>query len=270
MGAPRVSAPITFTLDLEDHAAAGDERRAPGVTRTVMARLGELGIRGTVFVVGTLAESEPQLIRDLADDGHELALHAWSHTPLPQVGPERFRADTARGKALLEDLTGRPVRGFRAPTFSLVPNSAWAPDILTELGFTYSSSVLPARSPLYGWPGRPQEPSRWPGGLVELPCPVTGLGPVRNPYLGGVYFRVLPWSAVRFGLHRAGPDEVLWLYCHPYDFDPDEPYTRRGDVGRLGNRLLWLNRAGMLDRVERILAGRHGAPLGERVAQLSV
>src|SRR5262249_30199545 len=158
------------------------------------------------------------------------------HVPLPRLEPATFRAETARGRALLEDLTGAPVTGFRAPTFSLVPETRWAVDELTEMGFAYSSSVLPARSPLHAWPGQPRHPFRWPGGLVELPCPVAVVGPLANPYLGGVYFRVLPWTAVRLGLARSHPDEVLWLYCHPYDFDPDEPFIPRGDVGRLGNR----------------------------------
>jgi hypothetical protein len=126
--------------------------------------------------------------------------------------------------------------------------------------------VLPARNPLYGWPGQPRHPFRWPGGLVELPCPVAALGPLSNPYLGGVYLRVLPWTAIRLGLARSHADEMLWLYCHPYDFDPDEPFVPRGDVGRLGNRLLWLNRSRMARRVGRVLAGRAGPPLRERAA----
>jgi polysaccharide deacetylase family protein (PEP-CTERM system associated) len=208
-------------------------------------------------------------VKTIAAAGHEVALHAYRHVPLTQLSPAVFRDESARGKALLEDLTGTAVRGFRAPTFSLVPASRWAVDELIDLGFTYSSSVLPARSPLFGWPGQPRHPYRWPGGLLELPCPVASFGAhLANPYLGGVYFRVLPWPAVRLGLARARPDEVLWLYCHPYDFDPDEPFVPRGDVGRLGNRLLWLNRAGMAARVARVLAGRAGRPLCERAESI--
>ncbi len=260
-------APITFTLDLEDYAPEGSPPRANDVVPRVLELLGEHAVRGTFFVVGELAEAEPALVKSIAAAGHEVALHGYRHIPLPQLTPAQFRSDTARGRAVLEDLTGTPVAGFRAPTFSLVPRSRWAVDELSELGFTYSSSVLPARSPLFGWPGQPRRPYRWPGGLLELPCPVTSFGPrVANPYLGGVYFRVLPWTAVRFGLARAHADELLWLYCHPYDFDPDEPFVPRGDVGRFGNRLLWVNRAGMAARVARLLAGRAGDPLGQRAA----
>ena len=118
----------------------------------------------------------------------------------------------------------------------------WATDVLAELGFRYSSSVLPARSPLYGYPGRPRTPHRWPSGLLELPCPVADVGPVTNPYLGGIYFRVLPWTAVRYGLSHAHPDEMLWAYCHPYDFDPGEPFQKRPDLGPWKSRLQWINR----------------------------
>ena len=261
------AAPITFTLDVEDYAPAGTPARALTIVPRVLELLAEHAARGTFFIVGELAEQEPGLVRTIAAAGHEIALHGYRHVPLPQLDAATFRAETARGRALLEDLAGAPVTGYRAPTFSLVPEARWAVDELRDLGFVYSSSVLPARSPLYGWPGQPRKPYRWPGGLVELPCPVAALGArLANPYLGGVYFRVLPWTAVRIGLARAHADEVLWLYCHPYDFDPDEPFNPRGDVGRLGNRLLWLNRSRMAARVARVLAGRAGAPLRERAA----
>jgi polysaccharide deacetylase family protein (PEP-CTERM system associated) len=263
--APMTPAPITFTLDLEDYAPVGAPARANAIVPRVLELLAEHAAHGTFFVVGELAEAEPELVRSIARAGHEIALHAYRHVPLPRLSPDTFREETARGRAILEDLAGSSVTGFRAPTFSLVPESRWAVDVLSELGFTYSSSVLPARSPLFGWPGQPRHPFRWPGGLVELPCPVASFGAhLANPYLGGVYFRVLPWPAVRLGLSRSQPDEVLWLYCHPYDFDPDEPFVPRGDVGRIGNRLLWLNRSGMAARVARVLTGRAGLPLGVR------
>jgi polysaccharide deacetylase family protein (PEP-CTERM system associated) len=262
---PIARAPITFTLDLEDYAPVGAPARALTIVPRVLELLAEHGARGTFFIVGELAEAEPALVRTIASAGHEIALHGYRHVPLPQLDPATFRTETARGRAVLEDLGGAAVVGYRAPTFSLVPETRWAVDELTELGFTYSSSVLPARSPLFGWPGQPKHPYRWPGGLIELPCPVATFGAhLANPYLGGVYFRVLPWTAVRIGLARSRPDEVLWLYCHPYDFDPDEPFVPRGDVGRIGNRLLWLNRSRMAARVARVLAAGAGPPLALR------
>jgi polysaccharide deacetylase family protein (PEP-CTERM system associated) len=264
-----VASPVTFTLDVEDYPGPDGAPRAPRLTRTILEFLARHDVRGTFFMVGELASAQPELVRDIAAAGHEVGLHAWRHDPLTELDPATFRDETKRGKELLEELSGDAVVGFRAPTFSLVPASAWAVDIIAELGFRYSSSVLPARSPLYGWAGQSRQPFTWPAGVVELPCPVTALGGVSrltNPYLGGVYFRVLPWRAIDYGLSHADAGEVLWLYAHPYDFDPDEPFQKRPDLSRAKSRLLWINRSRMFKRVERLFAHTGaGVPLKDRL-----
>ena len=264
-----MTAPVTFTLDLEDHREhAGQEVRFPQLTRQVLDFLDDRGVRGTFFVVGEVAQSEPDLVREVAARGHELALHGWRHVPLTELDPSTFRADVARGKALLEDLGGAPIGGFRAPTFSLVPDSRWAVDVLAEEGFTYSSSVLPAKSPLYGDPTLPTGAFRWPNGLAEMPCPVVRGGPVGLPYLGGVYMRALPGPVTAGARAAVGKGQLLWIYCHPYDFAPDEPFWVVPDAGPMGSRLLWYNRKRTFAKVERILAGRAGRPLGERLDEV--
>src|SRR5204862_2870610 len=183
-----MSALVTFTLDLEDHRQSdADEIRYPAVTRSVLDFLDARGVRGTFFVVGETAEAEPELVREVAARGHEIALHGWRHVPLTELDAPGFRADVIRGKALLEELAGRPVVGFRAPIFSMVPESRWTTEVLADVGFTYSSSVLPAKNPLFGDPSLPITPFRWPSGVVELPCPVVRVGPIGLPYLGGVH-----------------------------------------------------------------------------------
>jgi polysaccharide deacetylase family protein (PEP-CTERM system associated) len=260
---------VTFTLDVEDYTAAGAEPRAVASTRSILKYLGERNVRGTFFVVGDLADELPELVADIASGGHELALHGHRHSPLTETDPDTFRREVSEARVRLEQRVGRPVIGFRAPTFSLVPATVWAADVLPEIGFEYSSSVLPARSPLFGWPGQPRTPYRWPSGLLELPCPVTAVGPVTNPYLGGIFLRVLPWRAVRYGLHRADAGEVLWTYSHPYDFDPDEPFQRRPDLGPWKSRLQWLNRKHMFDRFDRLYGHcEPGLPLAERLATI--
>ena len=141
--------------------------------------------------------------------------------------------------------------------------------MLADAGFTYSSSVLPARSPLFGDPTLPTTPFRWPNGLVELPCPVVRAGGVGLPYLGGVYLRALPGRGVepRPGAASAR-DQLLWIYCHPYDFDPDEAFWVVPDAGRLGSRLLWYNRRRTFAKIEAMLRGRAGPPLAERLAEV--
>jgi peptidoglycan-N-acetylglucosamine deacetylase len=262
-------APVTFTLDLEDHRESEAQAvRYPDLTREVLDFLDARAVRGTFFVVGEVAQEHPELVREVAARGHELALHGWRHVPLTALEPDTFRADVARGKAMLEDLGGRPVGGFRAPTFSLVPASRWAVDVLAEEGFTYSSSVLPARNPLFGDPMLPTTPFRWPNGLPELPCPVVRGGPIGLPYLGGVYMRAIPGAASAGARAVVGRGQLLWIYCHPYDFDPEEPFWVVPDAGPMGSRLLWYNRRRTFAKVERILHGRAGLPLGERLHEV--
>jgi polysaccharide deacetylase family protein (PEP-CTERM system associated) len=262
---------VTFTLDLEDHrpadAAPGSERY-PALTRRVLDFLDARGVRGTFFVVGELAEREPALVRDVATRGHEIGLHGWRHVPLTELTPEQLRADVERGKAALETATGTAVEGFRAPIFSLVAGSRWAVDVLSDAGFTYSSSVLPARSPLFGDPTLPVAPFRWANGLVELPCPVVRLGPVGIPYLGGVYLRALPGPVSAAARRGPGRGQLLWTYCHPYDFDAEEPFWVVPEAGKLGSRLLWYNRRRTFRKIDALLRAGAAAPLAERVPGL--
>ena len=244
---------VVFTFDLEDHRPDDSaELRFPAITDKLLDDLEEWGVVGTVFVVGEVVRDQPDLVARVAARGHELGLHGATHTPLPDVGPDVFRTATAEARDRLEQTIQAPVPGFRAPIFSLVPDSAWAPEILTDLGFTYSSSVLPARNPLYGWPGAPTEPFRWPSGLVEIPSPVFGVGPATVPLLGGVYLRVAPMPLIRWAAKRA-PGHA-WLYSHPYDFDPGEERWLLPEVGRLGSRVMWWGREGMKDRVAALVA----------------
>jgi polysaccharide deacetylase family protein (PEP-CTERM system associated) len=257
---------VTFTLDLEDHRPSEDyEERYPALTRSVLDFLAARDVRGTFFVVGETAERHPELVREVAARGHEVGLHGWRHVALTERGPDGLRTDVERGKALLEDLIGRAVLGFRAPIFSLVPASRWATDVLAGAGFAYSSSVLPVKSPLFGDPSLPARPFRWPNGLLELPCPVARLGPLGIPYLGGVYLRALPAVVSRAARRSFGARQLEWIYCHPYDFDAGEPFWVVPEAGRLGSRLLWYNRRGMFAKVEAALGDRAGPPLAERL-----
>jgi polysaccharide deacetylase family protein (PEP-CTERM system associated) len=263
------SGQVTFTLDLEDHRPSPDaEERYPALTREVLDFLDARDARGTFFVVGETADDHPDLITDIARRGHEIALHGWRHQPLTELSPESFHDDVTRGKRRLEELGEKPVVGFRAPTFSLVPDSRWAIDVLRDAGFTYSSSVLPARNPLFGDPTLPTTPFRWPNGLVELPCPVVRAGGVGLPYLGGVYLRAIPTMASTLARRHVGRDQLLWIYCHPYDFDPGEEFWVVPDAGRLGSRLLWYNRRRTFAKIEAMLHGRAGPPLAERLTEV--
>ncbi len=261
---------MSFTLDFEDLRTdpTVQEERVGIVTDRILDRLRELGIRGTFFCVGELASRHPDLIRRVVADGHELGVHGLHHIPNDLLGAERFRSDNREAKTILSELAGTEVTLYRAPQYSLIPSTPWVPEILSELGFIASSSVLPARSPLYGWPGAPSNPFRWSSGLIELPSPVMKLGPVVVPFLGGTYLRLLPAALRRRGVRSADAETVLWTYCHPWEFDPDEKFYVYEHGGWLVSRSGWWNRKGMLKRVEATMSPVAGKPLGEIVASL--
>jgi polysaccharide deacetylase family protein (PEP-CTERM system associated) len=261
--------PVTFTLDFEDlRTSPTQESRVEYSTSLILDRLAELDIRGTIFCVAEVAQREPELLRRMTDLGHEIAVHGLQHTPIDLLGPQRFHEQTIRAKEILEQLSGQEVIGFRAPQFSVVPETSWALDILAEVGFTYTSSVLPVATLMYGWPGAPMTPFRWPQGMVEIPCPVVRFMGVTFPFLGGAYMRVLPSLVRRRGMRTASPASVLWTYCHPWEFDPDEPFYVYEHGGWLVSRIGWINRGGMLRRVEKSLHDAAGPPLREVVASL--
>jgi polysaccharide deacetylase family protein (PEP-CTERM system associated) len=265
-----MSPPVTFTLDLEDlRTSPTQESRLEGVMDRLLERLDQLGITGTVFCVGDLVRRHPALIARIAAAGHELAVHGFHHVPLDLVDPERFKRQSHDARALLEDAAGTEVVGFRAPQFSLVPETAWAVDVLADLGFRYSSSVMPAPSPLYGWPGAPATPFRWPNGLVELPCPILLVRGRPIPFLGGTYVRILPDVVRRRGMATADPRTVLWTYCHPWEFDPGERFYVFEHGGLPASLVGWTNRKGMMGRVERVFSDAGVGPrLAEAVAGL--
>ena len=247
---------IAFTLDLEDHRPnQSAELRFPTITDGLLDDLDAWGTTGTFFVVGEVARAHPDLVARVAARGHEIALHGARHVPLPDLTPQEFRTETSTAADHLSQIVQQPVAGFRAPIFSLVAESAWAPEVLSELGFEWSSSVLPARNPLYGWPEAPTSVFRWPSGLVELPCPLFGARRLSVPLLGGTYLRVSPGPLARWAGRAGARRPGAWLYAHPYDFDPDEQRWVVPEVGRLGSRVLWWGRAGMSARVRRLVAG---------------
>ncbi len=250
---------LIFTLDLEDHRPNdAHEKRYPIVTRAILDFLDERNISATVFVLGRLAINEPDLIREIGNRGHEIAFHSFAHVPLTQESPALFRSQTAEHKKRLEDLVGQPVIGFRAPIFSLTSASLWAVDVMSDLGFTYSSSVLPARNPLFGFPGAPERPFRWPNGLLEFPVPLARIGPMAIPFLGGIYLRYLPSWIVRYFLRRGAGQQCYWTYCHPYDFDNKEAYFRIEGTSAIVSTLLWLNRKNSFKKLDAIFPRTNG------------
>lgn len=263
--------PVTFTIDLEDpteiYAADG---RYVMLARRLLDLCKGYNCRATFFTVGRIAGAAPQLIRDIATEGHEVAYHSHAHVPLTEDNPDTFRREGRADKDRLEQLCGKAVTGYRAPRFSLTPASAWALDSLVELGFHYSSSIMPTAASLYGFKNAPRTVFRWPNGLVEFPLPVASIGRWRIPYLGGIYLYALPSFLTQHWMGEATADEVLWTYTHPYDFDRAESYTRMPHTPHWVSAVLWLSRRVAEKKIRRILQTGAAAPLGERLISAKI
>lgn len=221
-----------LTIDLEDwHQLIG--RKLTGVlgppsysvvtaTHRLLDLLDEVRVRATFFVLGLTAESYPELVREVARRGHEVGSHTHAHELIFQMTPEAFRADLHRSVKHLQDLTGQPVLGFRAPEFSVAGLGHWCFEIMAELGIRYDSSVFPLLGPRYGIPDAPRHPFdiMTPGGIVrEFPLATWGSGRRRWPVAGGTYFRILPAALLRRAFTEIdGEGLAAIFYFHPYEF----------------------------------------------------
>jgi len=241
------AAPHLFTVDVEEHFQvsafedavprsrwAAFPSRVLKNTEVLLELLAEHGSRATFFVLGWLAEQRPEVVRRIAQAGHEVASHGWWHYRVNRIDRETFREEVRRSKAILEELVGAPVEGFRAPSFSITPGYEWAFDLLIEEGYQYDSSVFPIRRPGYGYPGSPRwryRIDRPAGSLLEFPMATLGIGPIRIPAAGGGYLRHMPLAVIRRAFREAGRSgEPGTFYVHPWEVDPDQP---RLPVGRL-------------------------------------
>ena len=188
------------------------------------------GVRATFFVLGSAAEREPAVVRAIADAGHEVACHGWSHQLIYRQTPEEFRDETRRAKRFLEDLSGQPVTGYRASTFSIVEKTLWALDVLAEEGFSYDSSIAPVSHDRYGIPSAPVAPHvrdlEDERRIVEFPVSFGSLLSKRFP-VGGGFFRLFPRRWTRNALNACAADgRPGTLYLHPWEVDPDPPRPR--------------------------------------------
>ncbi len=257
---------LVFSFDLEDHR---EDRSKPAryeaITRKVLELLDLRAVRGTFFVVGELALENADLVKEIARQGHELAFHGWDHEVLWRSNPDKFRDEARRGKALLEDISATAVHGYRAPVFSLVARTNWCVDVLHELGFTYTSSVLPASNPLFGYPEAPRQPFRWQNGIVEFPVPTIGFSKFQIPYLGGIYLRYLPMALVRISLDAEVEGRIPFTYLHPYDLDSEEGFVRIRGASWMTSFLLSLHRSASHKKLDSLLKRRTLPPFSEIV-----
>lgn len=272
-----------MTCDVEDYfqVSAFDavvaRERWPGMecrvernVDRVLTLMDEASVKATFFTLGWIAERYPRLVRRIAEHGHEVASHGYEHRRASEQDINQFDRDIRSSKAMLEDLTGQPVLGYRAPSFSISERNLWAFDRLAAAGYVYSSSIYPVVHDHYGMPSAPRFAFRPYGdsGLLEVPVATVRMGRRNLPAGGGGYFRLLPYTVSRWMLGRINrvDGEPAVFYFHPWELDPSQPrpagagmktrFRHYVNLHRTEDRLRALTRDFAWDRMDRIFLER--------------
>ncbi len=193
----------------------------------ILSLLEKKGINATFFTLGWIAKRYPSMVRRIVENGHELASHGCDHDRVTELGSDEFYKDIADSKKILEDISGFPVIGYRAPSFSINKQNYWALNLLEEAGYLYSSSIYPVHHDHYGIPDAPRfafypNPT---GKLLEVPITTVNLLGRNIPVGGGGSFRLWPYTVSRWFIQRVNEKDQrsAVFYFHPWEIDPDQP-----------------------------------------------
>lgn len=272
-----------FSIDVEDYFQVSAlaphfprkiwEHQPCRVERNVdrmLAMLDDCQAHATFFTLGWVAERYPALVKRIVAGGHELASHGYGHQRASDLSRDEFFHDITHAKKILEDLSGQPVIGYRAPSFSIGENNLWALDSLADAGYEYSSSIYPIRHDHYGMPNAPRfafRPSNT-RSLLELPATTVRLFNRNLPAAGGGYFRLLPYQLSRWSINRVNraDGQPCIFYCHPWEIDPEQPrpsgmtlktrFRHYVNLARMEPRLRSLLKDFRWGRVDQIFLGK--------------
>jgi len=257
-----------FSVDVEDyfqveafksviHRADWDlhPARVAASTDRMLKLLEAADVRATFFVLGWVAERFADMVSRIEAHGHEVASHGYSHELVHAQTASEFRQDIRHAKQLLEDIVGKQVRGFRAPTFSIGRGNWWAYEVLAEEGYEYSSSIYPISHDLYGMESAPRTPFRPLNrdGFLEIPVTTVRLLNKNRPCAGGGYFRLLPYGVSRWCMRRVNKADRMpcVFYCHPWEIDVDQPRIKQAPLKSQLRH--YLNIREMAPRIARLL-----------------
>lgn len=230
-----------LTIDVEDYFQVSALARYIGRTswdqqpcrvernvHRILDMLDAAQVKATFFTLGWIAERYPDLVRHIAKRGHEIASHGYGHSRASEQSRDEFKSDVNDAKALLEDLSGQAVKGYRAPSFSIDERNLWALEILRESGYRYSSSIYPVKHDHYGMPNAPRfafSPIQHDEEFLELPATTVRFFGRNLPAAGGGFFRLLPYACSRWLLKRVNlvDRQSCIFYFHPWEIDPEQP-----------------------------------------------
>ncbi len=233
---PRTEKVNALSIDLEEwyHSELVGGRRSPfsqaaEATKPILELLDRYQTKASFFVVGEVAEQNPDLIQSIFRRGHEIGCHTFSHTLVWNLGEKGFREELERFHSVIQKILGKvETKGFRAPCFSIDNRNRWALKVLLDFGYRYDASIFPLKmNPLYGVSGAPTRPYRISfedvreedsrGPLMEYPlCPLQ-IGGLKIPISGGFYLRALPRAFLHWGLKRINRSQPFLVYFHPWE-----------------------------------------------------
>jgi polysaccharide deacetylase family protein (PEP-CTERM system associated) len=263
-----------FTVDVEDGISIAmrdafsvktdQTERVVSLTSTILELLSQNNTKGTFFVLGQVAEKFPVLIKQIAQEGHELGVHGYNHLQFFRMTREEAFEEISSAKKLIEDISGQEVFGHRAPAFSITPKTQWGLDVIAEAGFSYDSSIMPIKGNRYGWPGFPTDicSVKTRGGyrIIEVPMSTFSFFGKQIPVGGGGYLRLFPKWITRKALKQVTKKRPAILYIHPYDLDTvrypqyyfDElknaSFLRRNKM-----KSMWINRSSVYSKLSYLL-----------------
>jgi polysaccharide deacetylase family protein (PEP-CTERM system associated) len=226
----------------------------------ILEILDQYQTKATFFILGWVAERYPEIVREIGRNGHEIASHGYRHRLIYDLDRDTFREYVKKSKELLENLSGKPVLGYRATSFSIVRDTLWALDVLRESGFRYDASMFPVRHDIYGIDGFPRFPFVLENGLVEIPASTLSLGGRNVPIAGGGYLRLYPYWLTRKGIQSINAaGQPAMVYLHPWELDPDCPRVAGADWRTRFRQYVNLDKTKA--RLTRLLADFHFMPV---------
>jgi polysaccharide deacetylase family protein (PEP-CTERM system associated) len=255
-----------LTVDVEDWYQSTYDLDAPisdrvvRNTRALLRLFDECNVRATFFVLGLVCQRYPQLIGEISAEGHEVATHGYSHRTLNRISRSAFAEDLQRSLDLIQGVTGEPVKGYRAPDFSIEADTLWALEVLAENGIQYDSSIFPFHSSRYGIRGWYRFPHRIEMDddrtIIEFPLSTLSPGGHALPFVGGGYSRLLPAWLIEHGIRRLNRAcQSAIVYLHPYEIDTEEMVELRDAVPLRTRLSQGFNRCAVASRTRQLFQG---------------
>lgn len=234
-------------------------------TQTILRLLNKHETKATFFVLGDVAKHFPSLIKEIAAGGHEVGVHSFAHYQLFKLSEDEAYKDTKQAKDTIENILGQKVNGYRAPAFSVLPKTSWALPMLADIGFTYDSSIMPAKASRYGWPGFSKQiiDVSLPGGksIIEFPLSIYNVFGKEIPAGGGGYLKLFPFWFTAKAFSRIIKTQPANLYMHPYEIDtsryPDYYYAeikKQKFAQRFKMNLLHINKGTVITKLDKLLS----------------